>query len=406
MTKNDKLEQIASDLQFLMDLTASMKDKDIFPVSFFSDSFDLVQKIQNDFHTIEVDQVELFSSQMKKHKAMILSIHKQMRQIDANDADAIEENDNIPKTIFNTPKNLNSVENEPSIEIEKDENNDVDDIVVEEEDNSVEEKIYEEDNNDDSEEEESIKQHGENDRKIIVKSERQNHKTEKKSSFFNLFKKKDLIENGGNIIDTVDSENTEEEQNEVIVEQFEKNENIVEVVDSSENEMDSEPHVSYKPVDEPATVPSRDNIHTLGDDSKAGIDGETPEEVPTESKSTVSIPVAPKKVSIVNDTRYAGKSENTNEKYSSKDSNLSLNDVLSKDKFFDLQKAFSINDRFRYRRELFGGKEDLMNKVIKVLNNIDNYDDSLKLLTEKLKWDLSNPSVKDFLKTLELKYKH
>ena len=46
----------------------------------------------------------------------------------------------------------------------------------------------------------------------------------------------------------------------------------------------------------------------------------------------------------------------------------SLNDLLERKNLSDFRKAFSLNDRFRFRRELFGGSEELMNQVIADLN--------------------------------------
>jgi hypothetical protein len=95
MANNDKLKQLISNLQNLTDLAVGMKDSDLYPVSFFSKVFDLIQKIQKGFHTLEADQVEMFASQMKKHQDLITSIHRQMRNIE-----------NIPEsgTSFEAPK--------------------------------------------------------------------------------------------------------------------------------------------------------------------------------------------------------------------------------------------------------------------------------------------------------------
>ena len=81
MTNNDRLLQIISNIQILNDLTKSMIDSEMYPVSFFSQACDLMQKIQGDFHTIEAEQVEMFAAQLKKHQELIFSIHQQMRYI-------------------------------------------------------------------------------------------------------------------------------------------------------------------------------------------------------------------------------------------------------------------------------------------------------------------------------------
>ncbi|MDR2472870.1 MAG: hypothetical protein LBD53_04790, partial [Tannerella sp.] len=81
MTNNEKLNQIISNVQALNALASSMTNAEIYPVSFFSKAFDLLQKIQSDVHTLEAGQVEMFETQMKKHRELILSIHRQTMNI-------------------------------------------------------------------------------------------------------------------------------------------------------------------------------------------------------------------------------------------------------------------------------------------------------------------------------------
>jgi hypothetical protein len=82
----------------------------------------------------------------------------------------------------------------------------------------------------------------------------------------------------------------------------------------------------------------------------------------------------------------------------------SVNDAIEKRKLSDLRKAFSLNDRFLYRRELFGGSEEMMNNVIAALNNKPSYQESIRFLEEKLHWDFTHPIVKAFIKILELRF--
>ena len=80
---------------------------------------------------------------------------------------------------------------------------------------------------------------------------------------------------------------------------------------------------------------------------------------------------------------------------------LFLNDLLEKKNFSDFRKAFSLNDRFRFRRELFGGDEARMNKVINDLNDLHSYEDSVTYLNNELKWNIEDEAVADFIKLLE-----
>ncbi len=84
--------------------------------------------------------------------------------------------------------------------------------------------------------------------------------------------------------------------------------------------------------------------------------------------------------------------------------NVSLNDLLEKKNLSDFRKAFSLNDRFRFRRDLFHGNEEQMNQVISDLNQIDSLDEALRFIDKNLSWDMNNETVADFIKLLEKRY--
>ncbi|MDL2282044.1 hypothetical protein LJC44_02870 [Parabacteroides sp. OttesenSCG-928-G06] len=84
--------------------------------------------------------------------------------------------------------------------------------------------------------------------------------------------------------------------------------------------------------------------------------------------------------------------------------NVSLNDILEKNNLADLRKAFSLNDQFRFRRELFGGDELKMSLAIADLNKLQSYEDSVVYLQEELLWDLEEPAVADFLLLIEKRF--
>ena len=85
-------------------------------------------------------------------------------------------------------------------------------------------------------------------------------------------------------------------------------------------------------------------------------------------------------------------------------SSVSLNDVLEKQNLSDFKKAFSLNDRFRFRRELFGGNEEKMNQAITDLNSMSSYEESVEYLNNVLKWNVEDESVADFMKLLEKRF--
>ena len=83
---------------------------------------------------------------------------------------------------------------------------------------------------------------------------------------------------------------------------------------------------------------------------------------------------------------------------------VSLSDMLEKKNLSDFRKALSLNDRFRFRRELFGGNDEKMNKAIADLNDISSYEESVTYLNDELKWNVEDEAVADFLKLLEKRF--
>ncbi|MDR2389554.1 MAG: hypothetical protein LBD89_07200 [Tannerellaceae bacterium] len=84
---------------------------------------------------------------------------------------------------------------------------------------------------------------------------------------------------------------------------------------------------------------------------------------------------------------------------------VSLNEVLEKKNLSDFRKAFSLNDRFYFRRELFGDDEAKMNKVISDLNNMQSYEESMKYLHDKQNWNTESAPVADFFALLEKRFR-
>ena len=62
-----------------------------------------------------------------------------------------------------------------------------------------------------------------------------------------------------------------------------------------------------------------------------------------------------------------------------------------------LLKAFTLNDRFRFRRELFGGDDADFTETLKLLADLDSYADACDYLYNDMMWDSSDPNVADFM---------
>ena len=73
MANKEKLDQLREHIKRLTLLTEEISERDIYPVSFFSQAYDITNTIQEELRQIEIAQIELFEKQMKEHQAQILS---------------------------------------------------------------------------------------------------------------------------------------------------------------------------------------------------------------------------------------------------------------------------------------------------------------------------------------------
>ncbi|MDD4115842.1 MAG: hypothetical protein PHG27_09680 [Massilibacteroides sp.] len=82
---------------------------------------------------------------------------------------------------------------------------------------------------------------------------------------------------------------------------------------------------------------------------------------------------------------------------------ISLNERIEKKRLVDLWKSFSLNDRFLFRRELFGGNDAKMSKTIGDLNALSSFEEAISYIRE-LNWDPENEVVADFTSRLEKRF--
>ncbi|MGN1245868.1 MAG: hypothetical protein ACI4UN_04470 [Muribaculaceae bacterium] len=79
------------------------------------------------------------------------------------------------------------------------------------------------------------------------------------------------------------------------------------------------------------------------------------------------------------------------------DESLTLDEALQRSMSRDLRKAFSLNDRFRYRRELFGNSDVEMNDTLNLVETMHTYAEAEEFFYGDLEWDSESPEVKDFM---------
>jgi len=81
-----------------------------------------------------------------------------------------------------------------------------------------------------------------------------------------------------------------------------------------------------------------------------------------------------------------------------------LSDVIGKRLVTDLRKALSINDRFRFQRDLFSGDVHVMDETLRRLNECASFEEAIAFLDDHFRWEWEDKSVSDFKEILEKRF--
>lgn len=63
--------------------------------------------------------------------------------------------------------------------------------------------------------------------------------------------------------------------------------------------------------------------------------------------------------------------------------------------------AFTLNDRFRFRRELFGNSDAEYSSAMDLIASMEGYEEAEEYFLDELGWSLENPEVKDFMDIIQ-----
>lgn len=79
------------------------------------------------------------------------------------------------------------------------------------------------------------------------------------------------------------------------------------------------------------------------------------------------------------------------------DQPITLDEKLAREQSRCLRKAFSLNDRFRFRRELFGNSDTEFADALNMLEAMETLSEANEYFYDDLQWDPENPEVIDFM---------
>lgn len=74
-----------------------------------------------------------------------------------------------------------------------------------------------------------------------------------------------------------------------------------------------------------------------------------------------------------------------------------LDEKLARQRAADISKAFTLNDRFRFRRELFRNSDEEFRETLEVIGSMSSMEEAEDYFFNDLCWDESAPEVKEFM---------
>ena len=174
---------------------------------------------------------------------------------------------------------------------------------------------------------------------------------------------------------------------------------VEESIEKSVEEPSEEPEPLENFIPEPIEMPVEPLVSDIFDDSHLEpIEEPQPIEVPAAEDKPIfdDAPIDEEDAPL--DEEYEDdEEEDDDEVLDDDDEALTLDEALQRSMSRDLRKAFSLNDRFRYRRELFGNSDVEMNDTLNLVETMHSYSEAEEFFYGDLEWDRESPEVKDFM---------
>lgn len=114
-------------------------------------------------------------------------------------------------------------------------------------------------------------------------------------------------------------------------------------------------------------------------------------------------PDSPSKDATINET-FSEETPTVNEKFENESQHSSIVEVHETEKISEIQKNISVNQRYMFLNDLFGGDSEEYEQALNKVENSDSFDDSVELLVQnyskKYEWDMNSDEVKELLKVI------
>ena len=136
---------------------------------------------------------------------------------------------------------------------------------------------------------------------------------------------------------------------------------------------------------------------------EVGMAEESDQEKPTETTG-LDVVVAPFTEDEIDERQAYNRGESLDSE-TPLETPVTVGEMMSVRRAKELRRALSLNDRFRFRRELFGNSDIRMTETLALLDTMEGYTEAREYLTEDLGWDAEEPVVKEFLSLVENHFK-
>ena len=138
------------------------------------------------------------------------------------------------------------------------------------------------------------------------------------------------------------------------------------------------------------------------------IETNEPEPIEEENMDEEYTPIieeidSPTKDSTINDT-FSEETHTINERFESESHSSSIAKAHETEKISEIQKSISVNQRYMFLNDLFGGDREVYEQALNNVENSASFDDSVELLVQnyskKYEWDMNSDEVKELLKVI------
>lgn len=172
------------------------------------------------------------------------------------------------------------------------------------------------------------------------------------------------------------------------------------VLDSDDEKTEEEPTAEAEP--EPET-PAEEPV-TVQSEAEAEAEAE-PEPEPEAEPEPVAVTVTEEAAEVKEPETAAGTAEPEPEQpeadarpevKSEAKAEMRVDEMLTRREARELRKAFTLNDKFRFRRELFNNDNDKFRETLERIERMQSNDEAVAYMTEVLGWNLDDEAPSDF----------